>query len=377
MSMNETILEKKPYDFVPLLDKCARNTMTNQNTIQRGMYSGKLNLSIKTLAPIHISQGVLGFNSDKTELGDLMIRRAGKIVIPGSSLKGLIRSIAEAVSYSCAPKSPAPRIQKLNDAYPGGNRGRCRDQELCITCSMFGTVEAGFSYKSKLSFGEFKLPENSTEFLRIPDLQSPFKDYPTVNKLFLGGSKGYGNERLYYCAACSGRAEGRCKTCSKQNYYSVVGTSLKRNIRFRGRKFYFHNTDTQQPGQEGKSQMYEVVKKGSVFKGSIYFENLSEGELQLMAFSLGLDNSFSPKIGYAKPAFYGSVQITLDSVSDMKARYGKKDNALTKEKVLELAKSYYDKSPKDIRDNIDKLRDILDISKKHEEWPDINGNKIY
>ena len=370
----QTILGQKPYDFVPLTSRCDRSTVKGHDSFLPETYSGKLNLTIKTLSPIHINQGVLGFNENETELVNKTRRRARKVVIPGSSIKGVIRSIAEATSYSCAPEI------NVKSGLETSNQNRCNGEgnTLCPTCSIFGMLGNNMKYKGKIKFSEFNLTNGKLDYINIPNLASPFRDYPTPTDILPKINRGYGNERIYYCSACSGRNDGLCKSCTKENYFAKRAKAGKnRSIKFRGRKFYFHNIDKQEKGNSGRSSMYEVIMKKSTFVGSVTFENLTKEELALLLFSLGLDKSFNPKVGYGKPAFYGSIEISLNSVEDLLSRYNKNHKIMDKEFIMNLANEYYEQSDKQLKDVIDKLREILNKDKNAPGWPTVRGNKVY
>jgi len=84
--MGET---KAPYNFVPLNDKVLKIDKVTDFTKLEG-YSGWFDIDIETKTPIHISGNVPGE----------FYKINGKIAIPGSSIRGCIRSIAEILSYS-------------------------------------------------------------------------------------------------------------------------------------------------------------------------------------------------------------------------------------------------------------------------------------
>ena len=370
----ETTLGKKPYDFIPLVSRCDRQAIKGHDSFSNKTYSGKLNINIKTLSPIHINQGVLGFNQNETDLVNKTIRRGDRVIIPGSGIKGVIRSIAESISYSCAPNA------RVGDALEPGNRDRCSGDKntLCPTCSIFGMTGGGLNYKGKIKFSEFYLKDGGLDHIKIPDLSAPFKDYPTPTDILPNIRRGYGNERLYYCNACKGREENLCKTCTKDNYFvKRAEAGRNRPIKFRGRKFYFHNTDKQERGNPRRSSTYEVIMKNSTFIGNLIFENLTREELSLLVFSLGLDGSFNPKIGYAKPAFYGSIEMSLNSVEDLIGRYDKNHKSMDKEFIMGLARKYYQNSSNELKIVIDKLREILDKNRNASGWPTVDGSKVY
>lgn len=69
--------------------------------------------------------------------------------------------------------------------------------------------------------------------------------------------------------------------------------------------------------------------------------------MNLLCFSLGLNGSIQPKLGYAKPAYYGSIKITTDEV-----------------KWIEAADQYQNESEQEIKRNIDQLIAILNYENR-------------
>jgi CRISPR/Cas system CSM-associated protein Csm3 (group 7 of RAMP superfamily) len=93
---------------------------------------GELSLQLATDVGVHVGSGVpVVFRDDHLAHGTSAVRRLHdhvwkrKPVIPGSSLKGAIRAIAEALTPSCDP---------FGD-------GRCREGDrVCPACTMFGNM---------------------------------------------------------------------------------------------------------------------------------------------------------------------------------------------------------------------------------------------
>jgi CRISPR-associated protein Csm3 len=54
-----------------------------------------------------------------------------------------------------------------------------------------------------------------------------------------------------------------------------------------------------------------AVGAGGEFEGDIIFRDFHREQLELLCYSLGLDGSFSPKIGGNKPNGFGRVRISI------------------------------------------------------------------
>lgn len=147
MPQTQTLLKDKPYEFVPLVSQCNREFYNSLAVRGDCIYSGRLNLKITVISHLHIGSGEREFLQNGNVLKKQM-RRNGKCIIPGSSLKGAVRSVAEAVSYSCAVKAPD---YNLKSALPDGNMSSCSDsRELCMACYIFGMTGKDGNFITKL-----------------------------------------------------------------------------------------------------------------------------------------------------------------------------------------------------------------------------------
>ncbi|MCX7921555.1 MAG: RAMP superfamily CRISPR-associated protein [Clostridia bacterium] len=230
------------YDFVEFLKP-------ESYTDKKGELSGKLSLEIKTLAPVFVGSGY-----EEEENGLLykaFQKYQGQFVIPGSSLKGVLRTISQAVSYSCVD------VEKeiINDL----PFQRCTKDNGCIVCRTYGKMD----YKGSVSYRDFNLRHGQSQIIRIPMQMSP-----NIKK--------------------------------KDVYY--------KNGKLRGIKFYRHGDYRQIPNAEVPVQ---AVMPGAVFGGEIVFQEIHREQLELLCYSLGLDGSFQLKVGANKSGFFGSCKIEV------------------------------------------------------------------
>ena len=89
----------KPFALVPLPNRVDRKRPIGHQRYHEKHITGQIHGTIEALSPIHIGSGVIDLGHD-VELIKTAVRTHGKVVIPGSSLKGAIRSVAEAISES-------------------------------------------------------------------------------------------------------------------------------------------------------------------------------------------------------------------------------------------------------------------------------------
>lgn len=263
----------KPYSFVPLLKR--ESYRINDKKVR-----GKIELTIKVLNALHVSQTNYNMN-EKEVLYKMFYKVRDKYAIPGTSIKGMVRNIAEMVSYSCIGNT-----KDENKYIPNNKRDKCKTGEYCMVCDIFGSM----GKRSKIKVGDFIYEEGTgkSSIIPLPTLRTPkFKESYTIK----GIAKGY--------------------------------------------KIYNHGVDSIR--KEGNYNC-ECFLKDSIFKGTIIYEDIDQKELELLCYSIGLSGSFNHKLGYGKPAYYGSIEVNCNDV-----------------KYIEYAKNYEVNVAKDIKSNMDLL----------------------
>ncbi len=257
----------KPYGFVgidPLQDG-DREKPVGHHRYQH--ISGTLQGEIQALSPVHVASGTVEMQPDPSApVYKAHVRSGGRVVIPGSTLKGVVRSMVEAISASCIRITRARRNQ-----LPRGAQG-CRDEkDLCVACRMFGSL----GYQGQVRFTDAKLRRGQrTALARVPSLYAP--------RTRAGG--------VYV-------ERGQVK----------------------GRKFYRH-------GQPATGNVpVEVCPARSVFDFGLHFDNLTSAQLGLLLTGLGVgEPPLMLKLGGGKPTCYGSVRFSLTNLEifeDVKAAY--------------------------------------------------------
>ena len=275
---------RNPYDFVRIdWDEGVNRRPPRFHDRFEGL-SGRIKGTITTLTPFFIPGEVVKRPPEPYKR--VLTGPNNHPIIPGSSLKGMIRSLVETVGYGCwcFPK-PVHKYKIKRDF-----RACTDSQSLCVACQMFGMVHEGDHLKGRVGFEDAVCEDPHTyEKMYTPDLMGP---QPERASWYLDKSGG--------------------KTCVA------------------GRKFYYHSQDIW-VGQEihrtnsGKkiNSYIEPLGVGNVFTLKVHFDNLSEGELNLLLYALALEPGVRHKLGYAKPAGLGSVEIKLTKVEliDFESRY--------------------------------------------------------
>jgi CRISPR/Cas system CSM-associated protein Csm3 (group 7 of RAMP superfamily) len=296
----------KPYGFVPIQrlgegDK-KDPAAVGHDSYKPGTVSGTLRGEIIALSPVHVDSGTLEMqNVPDLPLYKAHVRSRGRVIIPGSTLKGVVRSVVEAISPSCVRVTRVPPHQLPRNA------AGCRDKKhLCAACRMFGSL----GYLGQVRFTDAVLREGQrTQAVEIPSLYAPR---------------------------------------SRAAIYAKQGSEVE------GRKFYQH-------GQPARGNMpIEVCPVDSVLDFTLHFDNLRQDELGLLLTALGLgDPPLALKLGGGKPVCYGSIQIRLNELEafdDAKAAYT--DYDITQAGVSN-PKAYLDAAPDLVDAN--SLRSLADL----------------
>lgn len=318
-----------PYNFVSIDE----NKVDRKTYPEKGEYCGKM-----TCRLLFLSNFITAGKNTRLEKRQLEINK--KIGIQATSLKGLLRATAEAISNSCIsmisdkykyPFSPPMPVgtssssgvdyqrkegkdRKLNLVFDqkklvdGNALIKACDSEngLCLCCMLFGTTakeneetNESFNFKGKVRvldaiyLGIYK--NNTIEYEQNPKITKYLREHSLSNP------KNY-HESFY-----------------------LNGTKIK------GRKFYYHHKKDKlldiKPTQSSDKKAtetisYELVKKDSVFEFTIYFENLTKEEYGLLLTTLELEPGLGHKIGMGKPLGLGSCVIDVREIVEYsKNRY--------------------------------------------------------
>ncbi len=130
--------------FAIEVHRAGRNAeAVGHHRLEGELRSGALELAIETLAPLHVGSG--GFGLFRDELVKEVMRRGGRPVVPGSSIKGTCRQTYEVLTDST---SPFDRGESFN---------RRRRSLLSPAGALFGAL----GYEGRVSFSDAALPEGA------------------------------------------------------------------------------------------------------------------------------------------------------------------------------------------------------------------------
>jgi CRISPR/Cas system CSM-associated protein Csm3 (group 7 of RAMP superfamily) len=238
----------KPYEFVPLPRTVKHDTPAGHQRFQH--LNGTLHATVIARSPVHVASGLLEPMRDRQyPMVKAHFRVNGRLAIPATSLKGCIRSILEAIS----PSAVAIRARPLpREAEPS----RAVDR-LDVAQRIFGAL----GYQGQVRFSDALIAPEDTRPEIVPSVQL-FRPRSEAVSTYFDGS------------------------------------------RVKGRKFYMH-------GQLARGDLpLEACPAGSCFTFKMDFENLTEGELGLLLYALGLgEPKLWPKLGGGKPACLGTIEV--------------------------------------------------------------------
>lgn len=287
-----------PYRMIPARDKVIRmKPLTDEKFKGK---SGMIHCTIENLTPLFV--GGNEYNKQKFKT------RNSHKVIPGSSLKGMLRSIGELVGGGCS-LTISNKTYENEDESSTEYKPCLKADYLCIACRIFGMMERGG--KAKVHKGNISV---SDAIMRSRESKTALFD------VLLSGSG----------------------TRHKPFYLTPQTGKLDR----KSRKLYFHQpkrTDSVPPVSDQlreRSWNIEALLPGHHFDFTVQFTSLSEEELNLLIYILALERNVSVKIGekekirltgplrhkigFAKPLGMGSCRISISEInylSEPKTRF--------------------------------------------------------
>lgn len=262
-------LPPKPYELISFPDKSPslKSPIGHQKYLSDRLH-GSISLSLKVETAIHVSTGVVVMGSDinsRVPLIKPMVQSTDQhLSIQGSSLKGCIRAVYEAITNSTL----AVVTSRYRDKIPT-ERLPCRDKKkLCPASQVFGALD----WQGLVGFSDAKCESSGFTTGFMPSLYRPRPD--------------------------------------QRNAYFVRG-------RVAGRKFYYHTVRAVDPGQRGIP--VQQAGKAYTFKTQLSFKNLTKAELGTLLVVLGQDPEYpiALKVGGGKPIGMGTMTVTVNGIEEV------------------------------------------------------------
>lgn len=267
-----------PYRLIPIREEIRRRPPRTHERVSGN--SGVLSCTLVNLTPLFIGgHGAGNFHPP--------MLRQNKRVIPGASLKGMLRSLVEIVGGGCFV------VQNERMPHDAKHDSCEKTDELCVGCRMFGMIGKQV-HMGNVRIGDALIREERAETI-------PLEVLLANNKL---------RHEPFYRNPNSSRLDGN------------------------NRKLYFHQPKRKEstppiPASiSDKAWRIDAVKPGHHFDFEIQFVNLAEDELDLLVYALALEENVEVavgkgedrvrlsgplrhKIGNAKPAGLGSSHIEI------------------------------------------------------------------
>lgn len=295
-----------PYHFVSLQGgkKIVQPAATQNPSLLEGRIVCKL--TVKTPLFIPNTSGIpknnpgftkfrVFYSYDQLSYNEKNCQRPENPVIPGSSLRGMLRAVHEAVDNGCmhilrGKDTPAwlevDRLARKAGYAPctGIKTSNSQKEEprydLCPTCSLFGMIGKKYACAGRIRVSDARAVGDVV--FGAPRWLSPLMEPKIEAKAF------------YFC-----------------NPYT-------NDKRLKGRKFYWHHQPTGNHSEKKYSLHIEPIEKGS-FVFEVYFDGVTGQELRQIAALINMKSSNAEtdlcfKLGNAKPQGYGSVKTSVESI---------------------------------------------------------------
>jgi len=244
-----------PYRFVPLKNEPVKRGKPANHGELSGLI-GVISCRLTALTPIVVGQ-------------NFFIRRNGIPCIPGTSLKGVIRSICEIVANGCSIVDSADE-----------QHSKCwESNNLCTTCQMFGFVNKGNSYQGNVSISDALLK------------RSP-RDHRNWEKEVIGLSSPKITHKPFY---------GKERNKIKIYHHQAGKTRISNEHLF--------------PRNSKMKRIVEVAPAGSEFVFDVEFRNLTNTQLDFLLYALVLEPEMAHKVGGARPLGAGSSKIDIEIIT--------------------------------------------------------------
>jgi len=295
-----------PYDFVRIdwTKEVQRRPAVSHDRFTEGL-CGHMEGTITTLTPFFIPHTEDLKHKDTRLRSNYPITFArntsGQYILPGSSLKGLFRSLVETLGPGCWWLYDGRYRDNVDytDELPRAFKQCAQADSLCIACRLFGLINSNTLRLGQVGF------EDAVCDAPIPyhPIYTPILDTPKPR------------HRAWYLEASGDRVAGR--------------------------KFFFHADKIRTEGQLKASKQGEVLNqyihpigKGSMFTFSAHFNNIKPDEWPTLLYALTLERKdwghgrdVRHKMGYAKPAGLGSIEVQLTKLTlvDYRQRYTASD----------------------------------------------------
>lgn len=284
-----------PYRMIPIREGISRKPPFTDEKWQGE--SGTITCTIENLTLLFV-----GKNKNQP---DRFFKKNDVFTIPGSSLKGMLRSLSEIVGGGCFATNHNGRGKEYSNLPPEAYRACNNNGDICITCRMFGMMGRGRA--AGLHKGNVQI-----------------------------------SDALLIHAPSAKSGEILCEVMMTNHgarHVSFYKNPHTKNFDGLCRKAYFHQTqrmnsvppipEANKKNNPDNIQRIFALVPGHQFEFHIQFSNLSNDELNLLVYTLALEDDVSVeigeqnialqgpmhhKIGFAKPLGMGSCKVKITEI---------------------------------------------------------------
>src|SRR6266568_681603 len=288
-----------PYDFARIdwsKPPQRRKPIWHHHFIETGkrLFSGSIEVDIYAETPIFIANSGIAPNDPKRP-SQSMQNRQSEYIIPGSSLKGMLRSLVETLGNGCLTlfdgKYERDRVN-YRDSVSQAFRHCTDSTNLCIACRTFGMLNRGDIFLGKVNIGD----------------------------AISYHGKVYQYEPIYTAVLVE----------PKPRHEAFYLDEKRQHIA--GRKFYFHHSPDMKPlsepglrlfGGRPANRFIQPLDYDTRFHFRVDFTGLEVDEFGALLLAIALEEKMRHKIGYGKPLGLGSIylQPTALTLVDYSRRY--------------------------------------------------------
>lgn len=270
----------KPYQLISLPPQPPDKARpAGQERFRSDRITGKIHLRLTVKTTAFVASGVMAMGSDLSSttktipLIKTAVERDRSLLIPGSSLKGAIRSTYEAITRSCLCKVTKKYQSHIPAGYSECTINRQRNQlNVCPACQIFGAMD----WQGLVHFTDAQCEKSGFNTGFMPSLFRPRPD-----------------ERKAYF----------------------------KNGKVAGRKFYYHVIKAVDRGQQQGIPVQQAGKEYT-FTTQVRFMNLSQVELGALLIVLGQDaeNKIALKVGGGKPIGMGTMVAEVTEIQEIQTK---------------------------------------------------------
>jgi CRISPR/Cas system CSM-associated protein Csm3 (group 7 of RAMP superfamily) len=266
------------------------------------LFSGQIEVDVYAETPLFIADPHTA-SPDPTKYAHSIQNKQGEYILPGSSLKGMLRCLVETLGNGC--------LTLFDGQYERGRVNYWREvpdsfekcgntTSLCISCSIFGMLKERTRgvFLGKVNIGDARA-------------DSVYEYEPIYTKPLME---------------------------PKPHHASFYLDPSGRHIA--GRKYYFHHSPDLEPLTEDRliyfsgkpaNRYIQPLDYDTRFHFRIDFTNLEADEFGALLLAIALEENMRHKIGYAKPLGLGSIQLTPTRLTliDYAARYKQPERGKT------------------------------------------------